>query len=413
MKLAISLAAALVLFSDVDADAARPRRSKGRQVNFDELFEKADAQMAMYQVDDLEETLDDIEDRLDRSGNESAEQRLAEYQKRLVALRNMLGRVENIVIVDSLSVPKDQLLQHYRLSPDAGVLAADADGLTSHTPASGREVFFTANSDSTGTTVIRHAGILDDGTRDDDVVVNFELPAGATQGYPFMLSDGSTLYFAAEGDIENALGGLDIYMTRRDETGAFFSPTNVGMPYNSPYNDYMMAIDDAAGLGWWATDRNAPDGMVTVYIFKPNETRVNYEPDREDISELAYISSFRDTQPEGFDAAKALSVLDSFTSSGGAPKQSMRLSLGNGRIYTSESQFRNDQARRMYAKYTADSAQLADVENQLSHLRSDYASGNIALRAQILGLEDKVRQLRRTCRQTLNTVVRLETGVSH
>ena len=93
MKLAISLAAALVLFSDVDADAARPRRSKGRQVNFDELFEKADAQMAMYQVDDLEETLDDIEDRLDRSGNESAEQRLAEYQKRLVALRNMLGRV--------------------------------------------------------------------------------------------------------------------------------------------------------------------------------------------------------------------------------------------------------------------------------------------------------------------------------
>ena len=82
-----------------------------------------------------------------------------------------------------------------------------------------------------------------------------------------MLSDGSTLYFAAEGDIENALGGLDIYMTRRDETGAFFSPTNVGMPYNSPYNDYMMAIDDAAGLGWWATDRNAPDGMVTVYIF--------------------------------------------------------------------------------------------------------------------------------------------------
>ena len=201
MKLAISLAAALVLFSAVDADAARPRRSKGRQVNFDELFEKADAQMAMYQVDDLEETLDDIEDRLDRSGNESAEQRLAEYQKRLVALRNMLGRVENIVIVDSLSVPKDQLLQHYRLSPDAGVLAADADGLTSHTPASGREVFFTANSDSTGTTVIRHAGILDDGTRDDDVVVNFELPAGATQGYPFMLSDGSTLYFAAEGDI--------------------------------------------------------------------------------------------------------------------------------------------------------------------------------------------------------------------
>ena len=91
----------------------------------------------------------------------------------------------------------------------------------------------------------------------------------------------------------------------------------------------------------------------------------------------------------------------------------MRLSLGNGRIYTSESQFRNDQARRMYAKYTADSAQLADVENQLSRLRSDYASGNIALRAQILGLEDKVRQLRRTCRQTLNTVVRLETGVSH
>ena len=95
------------------------------------------------------------------------------------------------------------------------------------------------------------------------------------------MPDGVTLYFANNG--ENSLGGYDIFMTRRSdgdgEGKEYFQPQNVGMPYNSPFNDFMMAIDEASGLGWWATDRNQIPGKVTVYVFIPSQMRVNVEPD--------------------------------------------------------------------------------------------------------------------------------------
>ena len=55
------------------------------------------------------------------------------------------------------------------------------------------------------------------------------------------------------------------------------------MPYNSPYNDYMLVMDEGTGLGWWASDRGAAPDSVTVFIFVPNKSRVNYDPDTENI----------------------------------------------------------------------------------------------------------------------------------
>lgn len=73
--------------------------------------------------------------------------------------------------------------------------------------------------------------------------------------FPFMLSDGCTFYFASRS--EQGLGGYDIFRSYRDsDTGEFQNPVNMGLPYNSPADDYMLAIDEYTGAGWWATDRN-------------------------------------------------------------------------------------------------------------------------------------------------------------
>ena len=84
-----------------------------------------------------------------------------------------------------------------------------------------------------------------------------------------MMSDGITLYYANDGD--NTLGGYDIFMTRKGDDGRFLQPQNIGMPYNSPYDDYMLAIDEVTGAGWWATDRNQIPDSVTIYVFVPND----------------------------------------------------------------------------------------------------------------------------------------------
>ncbi|MDE6081303.1 MAG: hypothetical protein K2F70_03435, partial [Muribaculaceae bacterium] len=118
------------------------------------------------------------------------------------------------------------------------------------------------------------------------------------------MNDGVTLYFANDG--ENSIGGYDIFITRRNDEGKFFQPQNLGMPYNSPYNDYMLAIDEQNGVCWWATDRNKIPGKVTIYTFIPSEMRVNYEVDDPDLASYARIDSYKKTWAEGKDYTKLL-----------------------------------------------------------------------------------------------------------
>lgn len=121
----------------------------------------------------------------------------------------------------------------------------------------------------------------------DDVDIN----------WPFMLADGTTLYFAAKGD--ESIGGFDIFMTRYDETTqSFLKPENIGMPFNSTANDYFYIVDEYDGVGWFATDRNQPDGKVCIYSFVLNDVRENYvieEYSPEQLQQLSELHSISQT----------------------------------------------------------------------------------------------------------------------
>lgn len=113
----------------------------------------------------------------------------------------------------------------------------------------------------------------------DDVDIN----------WPFMLADGTTLYFAAKGD--ESIGGFDIFMTRYDEaTQSFLKPENIGMPFNSTDNDYFYIVDEYDGIGWFATDRNQPEGKVCIYSFIYNDVRENYIADEYTPDQLRQLS---------------------------------------------------------------------------------------------------------------------------
>jgi hypothetical protein len=86
-----------------------------------------------------------------------------------------------------------------------------------------------------------------------------------SQAFPFVLSDGMTLYFASTG--EPSFGGYDLFVTRYNLTSdSYLNPNQLNMPFNSPFNDYMLAIDEEKGIGWFASDRfNRP----TRYVYIP------------------------------------------------------------------------------------------------------------------------------------------------
>lgn len=396
---------AVALLTALPALGAKPKARKPAWSALQAMERAWDAFRA-YDADALDEVIDDWTDRLKK--NQETPQELADLQRQSVTLRNMLGRVEKITVVDSMQVDTADLMSVFRLSADAGKLGGTSR-YTSYTPAGARELFYTAASDTTGHRVLMLADILDDGTHQNDRVIDLGFDENTDVAYPYMLADGSTLYFAANADIDGSLGGYDIYMTRRDDDGEWLEPTNVGMPYNSPGNDYMFMIDEGTGLGWFATDRNAPDGKVTVYVFLPNETRVNYDADTDGIADYARISSVAATQPEGFDAAAHLKALDrpADADQGNRPAQ-FTLSLGNGKVYTSLDDFRNATARNMMRDYLDDMKTMQAEQDKLQALRSRYAHGDRSVQNEILNLERKVDNDRRIMQNRRNAIITVE-----
>ena len=202
-------------------------------------------------------------------------------------------------------------------------------------------------------------------------------------------------------------------MTRRNDDGSFFQPQNMGMPYNSPYDDYLLAIDETSGLGWWATDRNRIPGKVTIYIFRPSEMRVNAAPDDPDIAALARMSNISLTQKDGVDYKALLAShlpaenrADGNAIKGASPR--FAIDMGNGKVYTSLSDFRNDDARRSMLEYITAKIEYERILRKLEGLRRSYAEGNTSASTEILDIESGLDWHRRHLRDLRNTTVRLE-----
>ena len=267
----------------------------------------AELALMQYRTDDAEEFVETYRNGLKRGRKVLGPDESGDIDDRISRVSAMLDRVEKLVIIDSINVDSEIFFRQYGLAKSTGRFMLPSEAFNgTHQAAEPTVVFETGdgreriwavqNADNNFELV--SAGPLSGGKWDEPSTLGSHLNEGGDANYPFLMSDGMTLYFANDG--ENSIGGLDIFITRRDGDG-FLQPTNIGLPYNSPYNDYLLAIDEEKGIGWWATDRNRIPDMVTVYVFIPSDMRVNYPVDSENLAERALITSYRDTWEDGKD----------------------------------------------------------------------------------------------------------------
>lgn len=221
-----------------------------------------------------------------------------------------------------------------------------------------------------------------------------------SHNYPFMLADGTTLYYASKS--KEGLGGYDIYMTRWDsDTQRFFKPENIGMPFNSAANDYLYLVDEFNQLGWFVTDRGQGGDTVCVYCFIPNETRRIYDTStmgRDTLVALANINSIRDTWTDQERVKDALNRLDILRTKSKKSAQSQFHFIVNNRItYTNLSQFRNEESRKLANKWLKLVDERNKASEQLEELRKQYSVSRpekkAELAASILALEQKYEKL--------------------
>lgn len=341
---------------------------------------------------------------------------VAENEERLITTaENFLERVEKIAIIDSITVNKENFLKAFKLPASAGSLNGPevvpfeenkTKAEMAYLNESGDFIIWAQTNDSTGCLDLFESTRLTDGKWQNPVleIENFE--GTGNLNYPFMMPDGVTLYFANDGD--DSLGGYDIFVATRDaSTGEYMQPQNLGMPYNSPFDDYMLAIDEENGIGWWATDRNRLENLITVYVFVPNEIRRNYNPDDEDVVSFARIDNIKETQDK--DYSDKLNIISRIKPSKKSGEADFYFPVRNGVVYTSLNDFKNREARKAMATYLAFektyNANLAALKN----LRKQYSSNhNPSLASKILSLEKQAEEDLIRLRSLKNEVYKLE-----
>ncbi len=253
-------------------------------------------------------------------------------------LQQMTLATQQIMFIDSIVLPKTEVLQAYHMTEEAGRLApystffprSESTQLT-YMNALGNRCFFCEND----TTISTQELLQEQWTVSDTISgINSERQFQHIR-HPFMMPDGLTLYFAAEGT--GSIGGYDIFMTTYDATeGRFLKPNNIGMPFNSTANDYLFVIDEYNQLGFFATDRNQPDSLVCVYTFIPAKKYQTYDATQytlEQIADFARIADISKTWTSEQQLQEAKTRLQQVTSARKKTPQAFSFVINDQLVY--------------------------------------------------------------------------------
>lgn len=342
-------------------------------------------------------------DRYAKARPKERETTLANRNQYLEKLQRAISRTEDIQIIDSLIVNKDIFLSAYKLSPDAGSLSAFNDVFetnkkiesTVYTNGKGSKIYF--GQPSGDKISLFSMDKLLNGYGNEKKISNNNLGITGNTNYPFVLTDGSTIYFA--GEDENGLGGYDIYVTRYNlNNDTYLTPELLNMPFNSTANDYLYVFDEEKGIGWFATDRFQPEGKVCVYTFIPNEEVTLIESDDEIYKEnRAQIASIKNTWRPGKNYSTLIANARKEKAIVPQKLSDFTFVIDDKYTYNAYADFKSSNARNLYFEANEKRKALISTEQDLEAKRSEYitVSGNqrSSLANIIQNLESRQAQL--------------------
>ncbi len=300
--------------------------------------------------------------------------KISEYQLKLKRAENaarLMIRIEDIVIVDSVVVDKSDFIHYYKFSSELGSISQESLKLSARHVVD-KIKYITQRQDRVYYSDSIHGQM--------DIFSSYKLLDGwsaptplsslintkANENYPFLLLDGVTVYFASDG--ENSIGGYDLFITRYNpSTDTYLTPENIGFPFNSPANDYMMVIDEQRQLGWFATDRNQPAGKVMIYTFKPNQAKVIVRSEDKDyLRRAAQLKTYR----------KGLEIVADTTLTLKEQTQKMKnqieFVINDSIVYTDVKNFKSEEALKLWNELHALSVNLNAKTSELKTLRAGY-----------------------------------------
>ncbi|MDR0825615.1 MAG: tetratricopeptide repeat protein [Prevotella sp.] len=316
---------------------------------------------------------------------------ISEAENNLETVRKLLRMEENtedIQVIDSMVVNKNEFLDTYHLSEESGTLYPYNKFFDSNVNASstvyknqkGDKIFYAKPVEDKTYTLFSQNKLLDDFSDEKQLFKDRTTDCN----YPFVLSDGVTMYFASKG--YGSLGGYDIFVTRYNiNTDTYLAPEQMGMPFNSSANDYMFVIDETKKLGWFVTDRNQPEDKVCVYLFIPEEKKKSIAAeDPETRRARATLSSIKETWKESADYSGLVKL--AYTDGNERnekPKNDFTFTINDKATYYTLNDMKSDETKTLYSEYLKMTEQINGLKTKLDTMRDSFHKGNSSKKEQL------------------------------
>ena len=354
-----------------------------------------------YKFDEAEKEFAAYEKAMRRNSDALAElEKQREYSDRL---QRMVSRTEDIQIIDSVVVRKDNFLSVYNLSLEGGSLQWARDFFDDSSNEDGvvymnerkTKVYYSRFATDQGETLYTMEKLIDN--FGNEKIIPSPITDRSDQSFPFIMSDGLTIYFATKG--HESIGGYDLYASRYNlNTNTYLSPNQMNMPFNSPFNDYMMVIDEQKGVGWFASDRYQDEDQVCIYTFIPNdEVRLIQSDDIDYLAQRAKISVIQDSWRQDINYSSLIDKASSIGVSDEVKSFDFEFVINDDNTYHQISDFKSFSARELFVRAQDVQKELRELENKLDEMRQQYAQASADKESQlgqeILFTEKRVSEL--------------------
>lgn len=317
----------------------------------------------------------------------------------------------DIVFIDSVILDKSKLLAAYRQNSNTGYITAteteSSDSIPTIEFMSGKKdmKIQTNKNIHTGLDLYRSNRYLSGWS--NAIALKGYINTPYDENFPFMLPDGVTIYFASN-TIHDNLGGYDIFVSSTNPEGVFLKPRNIGMPFNSPANDYLLVVDERQGIGYFASDRYLPTGKVAVYTFKYNRVESDdNKKDMDSIRKAALQISFK--KSKRYDSEKDKQISDRDKNG----KAKFNFLVKDNIVYSDYSDFQDSAALNGFRRLEQIQDSIKTIEKRLSAERKRYVSQEdsseaTSLITSITDDEQTLRRLKNLVKRLTKEIRRLE-----
>ncbi len=315
------------------------------------------------------------------------------FLSQVESAQRIASKIFSVKTISKTNLPNSQILSAYHASREAGIVSKNSRFFQSNIDPEGL-MYMTERADAVYFSITDDEGFerlhkmekLIDGWSEMSILEGI-VPddANANDRTPFLLTDGTTLYFAS--DRLGGLGGFDIYRSTYDsETRSFSPPVNIGVPFNSPYDDLLFVVDDEAHKAWFASSRDthSSDSLTVYEIIWDDSVIRNIAQTTDDIRIAISMPLYVDTLSASSTNAEKVATASIRI------KEQFHLQICDSLNYTQWEHFRSPQAARTFRQVVLAQHEKDSLVQNMATQRKEFMSlGSLERNA-------KLQQLLRT-----------------